>query len=261
MNVEKITPYASGDRKCVQITQVFNTLAHGYDRLNRILSLGIDLYWRRRALRLLRLNPPGRLLDVATGTADFALLAARCLPRAHITGIDLSENMLVIGRAKVVAAKLDARIALQTGDGLALAFPDASFDTVTAAFGVRNFENLATGFSEMRRVLKPGGRAVILELSEPDAPIMRAFYRLYLRRVIPCVGRLLTGHTREYCYLPASIEQVPQGEAMLTLLRAAGFADCYHETYTFGICSCYTGSAPELDVLDNMVRQPVRCLG
>jgi len=244
MNVEKVTPYASGDSKRVQITQAFDTLAPRYDRLNRILSLGIDLYWRRRALRLLRHKPPARLLDVATGTADFALLAARRLPQTHITGIDLSENMLAIGRAKVKKANLDARISLQTGDCLASAIPDASFDAVTAAFGVRNFEDLAAGLREMLRVLKPGGRAVILELSEPERFLMRTLYRFYLRRVIPWVGRLLTGHAREYLYLPASIEQVPQGEAMLALLRNAGFTDCRRETYTSGICSCYTGCAP-----------------
>ncbi len=256
MNVEKVTPYATGDSKRAQITQAFDTLAHRYDRLNRVLSLGIDVYWRHRALRLLRRSPPARLLDVATGTADFALLAARRLPQTHVTGVDLSENMLALGRAKVAAAKLDARIALQTGDGLALDFPDASFDAVTAAFGVRNFENLAAGFREMRRVLKPGGRVVVLELSEPERFPARPLYRFYLRRVIPAVGRLLTGHAREYLYLPASIEQVPQGEAMLALLRAAGFTACRRETYTFGACSCYTGMAVFTDAADRASTAP-----
>lgn len=244
MNIEHLTPYDTGESKRAQIKQAFDVLAHRYDRLNRVLSLGIDLHWRRRALRLLQAGRPARVLDVATGTGDFALLAARALPQAQVTGVDLSEAMLKIGRDKVQAAGLAARVTLQAGDGLALAFPDASFEAVTAAFGVRNFESLAAGFAEMRRVMKPGGRVAILELSEPRTGPLRPLYRFYLRRVIPLAGRLLTGHAREYRYLPTSIEQVPQGEAMLDLLRAAGFAECRCETYTFGICSCYTGVRP-----------------
>ncbi|MEI7902734.1 MAG: ubiquinone/menaquinone biosynthesis methyltransferase, partial [bacterium] len=180
-------------------------------------------------------------LDIATGTADFAIMAARRLPQARITGVDLSEGMLEAGRKKVAAAGLTGRITLKAGDCLALEFPDATFDAATAAFGVRNFEDLAAGFSELRRVLKPGGRLVILELSEPPAFPMRPLYRFYLRHVIPLVGRVLTGLTSEYRYLPASIEHVPQGETLLALLSQAGFADCCFESYTFGICSCYTG--------------------
>ena len=242
MKVEKITPYATGESKRVQITRAFDVIADRYDRLNRVLSFGIDLLWRRRALRLLRADRPARVLDVATGTADFAIMAARRLPQALITGVDLSEGMLNIGRAKVAAAKLDARIRLLTGDCLSLDFGDGSFDAATVAFGVRNFENLAAGFAEIRRVVKPGGRVVILELSEPRAFPLRPLYRLYLRRVIPFAGRLLTGHAREYRYLPTSIEHAPQGETLLVLLRAAGFEECRFETYTFGICSCYTGT-------------------
>ena len=243
MKVETVTPYVTDESKRAQIMRAFDTLAHRYDLLNRVLSLGLDLGWRRRALRSLRDVQPAHILDVATGTADFAILAAQRLPPCAVTGVDLSEGMLEAGRRKVAAAGLSARVTLQTGDAQALPFSDASFDAVTAAFGVRNFENLAAGFREMRRVLKPGGRAVILELSAPNAFPMRQLHRFYLRYWIPLIGRLLTGHAREYAYLPASVEQVPQGDAMLDLLREAGFGDCLCETFTFGICSCYTGRA------------------
>ena len=243
--VEHVTPYDTDERKHVQIARAFDTLAHHYDLLNRVLSLGLDLGWRRRALRVLLGSQPARLLDVATGTADFAILAARRLPQTAVTGIDLSAGMLVIGRRKVAAAGLNARIALQLGDAQSLPFSDASFDAATAAFGVRNFENLAAGFAEIRRVLRPGGRAVILELSEPHAFPLRQLHRFYLRHWIPFVGRLLTRHAREYAYLPASVQQVPQGEEMLDLLRAAGFSECRCERYTFGICTCYTAVRPE----------------
>ena len=243
MKVETVTPYVTDESKRAQIMRAFDTLAHRYDLLNRVLSLGLDLGWRRRALRILRDEQPAHVLDVATGTADFAILAAQRLPQCTVTGVDLSEGMLEAGRRKVAAAGLSASITLQTGDAQALPFPDASFDAVTAAFGVRNFESIVAGFREMRRVLKPGGRAVILELSAPHAFPMRQLHRFYLRRWIPLIGKLLTGHAREYAYLPASVEQVPQGDAMLDLLREAGFADCRCERYTFGICSCYTGRA------------------
>ena len=241
--VEAITPYASDESKRTQITRAFDGLAPRYDRLNRLLSLGLDLGWRRRALRHLRGPAPAQVLDVATGTADFALLAARCLPQAQITGVDLSEGMLEAGRRKVAAAGLTARLTLRSGDCLALDFPDATFDAATAAFGVRNFENLAAGFAEIRRVLKPGGLVVIIELSEPRAFPLKQLHHAYLRHAVPFVGRWLTGLASEYRYLPASVRHVPQGEAMLALLRAAGFADCRYETYTFGACSCYSGRA------------------
>lgn len=241
IRVEHVTPYVSEESKHVQIVRAFDTLAHSYDRMNRVLSLGLDTGWRRRALKRLLVKPPARLLDVATGTADFAILAARLLPQSAIVGVDLSNGMLEAGRRKVSAAGLDARIVLQVGNAQALPFPDASFDAVTAAFGVRNFENLAAGFAEIRRILKPGGRVVILELSTPRTFPLRQLHGCYLRYWIPFVGQKLTGHACEYTYLPASVEQVPQGEDMLDLLRDAGFLECRNECYTFGVCSCYTG--------------------
>ena len=241
MSVESITPYGSAECKRTQITKAFNAIAGRYDLINRILSLNLDTQWRRRALRLLLPAPPARLLDIATGTADFAMLAARRLPQAHITGIDISEGMLKAGRAKIAKAKLDGRIVLESGDCLALPYAAESFDAVTAAFGVRNFERIPAGLSEMRRVLKPGGTVLILELSRPERFPACPLFHLYMRTALPAVSRLLSGHVREYRYLLASIKHVPQGEAMLALLRATGFTECRHETYTFGICSCYIG--------------------
>jgi len=244
MSVESITPYNNGQRKREQITQAFDVLAHRYDRLNRCLSLGIDLHWRRRALRHLQANPPARLLDVATGTADLAIMAAHMLPQTHVTGIDLSESMLTVGRDKVQAAGLEKRITLAQGDCLALPYAEGSFDAATAAFGVRNFESLPAGLAELRRVLKPGGNAVILELSRPERQPAQTLFRFYMRVLMPFIGRCLSGHAREYRYLPASIEHVPQGEAMLALLRDAGFTACRLERYTLGVCTCYTARTP-----------------
>lgn len=244
MSLESITPYDNNQPKREQIMQAFDVIAHRYDCLNRCLSFGIDLLWRRRAIRHLRATAPLNVLDVATGTADFAIMAARALPQARVTGIDLSEGMLRIGCGKVQEAGLEKRITLAQGDCLTLPFPDAAFDAATAAFGVRNFENLAAGLAELRRMLKPGGSVVILELSRPEREPARTIFRFYMRVWMPFIGRCLSGHGREYRYLPASIEEVPQGDSMLALLRAAGFTACRLERYTLGICTCYTGRKP-----------------
>lgn len=244
MGVESLTPYGTNESKRVQIARAFDALAQRYDLLNRVLSLGLDLGWRRRALAPLRRDAPPHVLDAATGTGDFAILAARLLPQARVTGVDLSEAMLAIGRDKVAAARLGDRVTLLAADVLRLPFEDAAFDAATAAFGVRNFEDLPAGFRELRRVLKPGGRLVVLELSEPARFPLRQLHHLYLRRWIPWVGRAISGLAQEYAYLPASIERVPQGQAMLALLREAGFEACACASYTFGICSCYTASRP-----------------
>lgn len=240
--VETVTPYSSGENKTAQITRTFNVIAPKYDRLNRILSLGIDLSWRRKALRTLAPQPPQELLDVATGTGDFAMLAAKMFPHTQITGLDLSQAMLDAAAGKISAAGLANRISLCRGDILHSGFSPTSFDAITVAFGVRNFENLLEGLQSMALLLKPGGRLVILELSRPRSPLIGFFYRFYLRVWMPFVGRIVSGHSAEYRYLPASIEVVPQGEAMLSLLAKAGFTSCNFDTYTFGVCSAYFGS-------------------
>lgn len=242
--LESITPYGNSQNKREQITQAFDMIAHRYDRLNRILSFGIDRCWRRRSIRHLREAAPAHVLDVATGTADLAIMTARATPQTLVTGIDLSEGMLRIGQNKISRARLDDRVNLVLGDCLALPFPDATFEAATVAFGVRNFENISVGLSELCRVLKPQGIIVILELSRPEREPARSLFRFYLNTLMPFIGRHLSGHDREYRYLPASVAKVPQGDKMLALLRAAGFVACRFERYTFGACTCYTGQKP-----------------
>ncbi|MBP5510677.1 MAG: ubiquinone/menaquinone biosynthesis methyltransferase [Kiritimatiellae bacterium] len=239
--VERLTPYGAGG-KTAQIRRVFDTIAPAYDRLNRLLSLGLDLSWRRRALRDVHLPPCARILDVATGTGDFALEAVRCFPDAEVTGVDLSEAMLEGARRKCEAAGCASRVRLVAGDILVSSFPAASFDLVTAAFGVRNFADIAAGIRKMAALLKPGGQLLILELSRPQTRLAAIPYTFYLRVWMPFLGRILTGHTAEYRYLPASIETVPQGADMLRLLAEAGLGERRFERYTFGVCSAYFGT-------------------
>ncbi|MBO4288197.1 MAG: ubiquinone/menaquinone biosynthesis methyltransferase [Kiritimatiellae bacterium] len=241
--VERLTPYGTGG-KTAQIRRAFDTIAPGYDRLNRLLSLGLDLSWRRRALREARLPQHAKILDVATGTGDFALEAARRFPDADVTGVDLSEAMLESARRKFADAGCASRLRLIAGDILETSLPLASFDLVTAAFGVRNFADIAAGLRKMAALLKPGGTLLVLELSRPRSPLVSVPYTFYLRVWMPFLGRLLTGHAAEYRYLPASIEAVPQGEAMLRLFAEAGLAAPRFERYTLGVCSAYFGAAP-----------------
>ena len=236
--VERVTPYGAGD-KTAQIRRTFDTIAPGYDRLNRYLSLCLDLSWRRRALHALRLPESAKILDVATGTGDFALELAKQFPDAEVTGVDLSEAMLEGARRKGERAGVASRIRLVQGNILETPFPAASYDLVTAAFGVRNFSDIAAGLRKMADVLKPGGRLLVLELSRPRSPFVAIPYTFYLRIWMPFLGRLLTGHAAEYRYLPASIAAVPQGADMLALLATAGLTEAHFETYTFGVCSAY----------------------
>lgn len=240
--VERVTPYGKGG-KTAQIRRAFDTIAPGYDRLNRFLSLGLDLSWRKRALRAVRLPQNANILDVATGTGDFALEVARRFPDAEITGVDLSEAMLEHARRKFAEAGCAPRIRLVAGDIRETALPPASFDLVTAAFGVRNFADLAAGIRKMAALLKPGGQLLILELSRPRPRLAAIPYTFYLRFWMPFLGRVLTGHAAEYRYLPASIAAVPQGAAMLRLLAEAGLSAPRFETYTFGVCTAYFGTA------------------
>lgn len=235
---EKVKPYGQEGKKVEQVERMFDHIAPAYDRLNHLMSLGIDRSWRRTALKWLRLHRPALVLDVATGTGDFAIQACRMLPSASLTGVDLSEGMMQVGRRKVEQAGLAARIDFQREDCEALTFSDASFDAVTVAFGIRNFEHLDRGLREMCRVLRPGGHLVILELSTPDRPPMKQLYRIY-SRLIPLMGRLVSHDRSAYTYLPQSIRAFPQGEVMSESIRRAGFSDVRFRRLTFGVCTLY----------------------
>ena len=221
---------------------MFDGIAGGYDDFNHTMSLGIDRGWRRKAIRF-AVDPqrPCRILDVACGTGDFTIALARAaVPGSHVTGIDLSEGMLALLPPKAGKAGVADRIDAKCGDCAALPFGDASFDAVTVAFGVRNFEDRAVCLKEMRRVLRPGGSLVILELSVPRNPLVRAGYRLYLEHLMPLAGKRISGDISAYRYLASSVEHFPLPEAFLPELAACGFSRVRHRALSLGICRLYT---------------------
>ena len=242
--MSEVTPYDDGRGKTDQVRDMFDNIAPAYDRLNRAMSFGLDRRWRRRAVELAAQDAPRRIVDIATGTGDFAIALARHIPGAQVTGLDLSANMVEIGRHKVAEAGLDDRIELVTGDCLASPLEDSVADVVTVAFGVRNFADLPAGYAAMRRMLRPGGRLCVLELSTPTNPLVRPLYRFYAGGIIPLMGRMVSHDTRAYSYLPESIAAVPQGHAMTCLMEEAGFTDASFEPLTFGVCTLYTAINP-----------------
>ncbi len=245
MKVEQINPYEEDGRtKSVQVREMFDSIAPAYDFMNRAMTLGIDRLWRRKAVGSITAGEPATVLDIATGTGDLAILLAEKLPKARITGIDLSEGMVEIGRRKVAARGLADRVTLRTGDCLALPFADDSFDCICCAYGVRNFQDLLAGYREMHRVVRPGGQLMVLELSVPSSALVRPFYRLYTRRVIPMVGRLISKDVRAYSYLPESIAAVPARGQMTAIMEEAGFTDARCHQLTLGVCCIYTATKP-----------------
>ncbi len=237
-----VVPYRNqADSKKSQVAQMFNSIAHRYDFLNHFLSAGVDHYWRRRAIDELVAARPRRVLDVATGTADLAIAALRADPE-HITGVDISEGMLAVGRQKLTERHLTDRITLAQGDSEALQFADDSFDAVMAAYGVRNFEHLDRGLAEMFRVLRPGGKLVILEFSKPRVFPLKQLYRGYFQYVLPRFGKLISQDPAAYTYLPESVQAFPDGEDFLAHLRDAGFQAPRWQPLTFGISSLYTAT-------------------
>lgn len=239
---ERINPYSGDSRdKTSQVEAMFDSIAPAYDFMNSAMSFGLHRRWLRKAIGEAAEGDPAKILDVATGTADVAIALSRRLPDASVTGIDLSEGMLEVGRRKVSKAGLDERIELRQADCLHLPMADGTYDCVTVAYGVRNFEHLLEGYREMARVLRKGGRIVVIELSTPKSAFVKPFYKFYTRCVIPVVGRMVSKDVRAYSYLPESIAAVAQGEAMTALMEEAGFRDTKFRRLTFGVCTIYTG--------------------
>ena len=222
------------------VQSLFNAIASRYDLLNHLLSGGVDLYWRRRAAEHLRDGSIRRVLDVATGTADFAIAALKT-GADEVVGVDIAEAMLERGRKKVARRRLATRIHLVHGEAEHLAFPDASFDAAIVAFGARNFENLELGIGEMWRVLRNGGKIVVLEFSRPHRAPFKQLYLLYFKHILPHIGRAVSGHSQAYTYLPATVMQFPEGEQFIDILRSAGFKQTVEQRLTFGIASIYIG--------------------
>ena len=271
---DRIVPFKDSQLgKKQQVAAMFDKIAFRYDFLNRFLSGGIDIYWRRRAIRELtaakpkpgntsqptvsatpttqpgspttQTNQPATsamsILDVATGTGDMAIMMTRHIPSSHITGIDISTGMLDIGRQKITRLGLQEKIDLQTGDSEAIHFPDNHFDAITVAFGVRNFENLEQGLQEMLRVLKPGGRLVVLEFSQPKTPGIRQIYDLYLRLVAPNIGKMVSRNREAYQYLNDSVRAFPEGDSFIRIMDACGYKNTRLRRLSFCICSLYIG--------------------
>jgi demethylmenaquinone methyltransferase / 2-methoxy-6-polyprenyl-1,4-benzoquinol methylase len=236
-----IKPYRHSEKgKKEQVAGMFDNIAPKYDFLNHFLSFGIDKMWRRKAIRLIKPFAPSRILDVATGTGDLAIEALKS-GAAAVIGIDISAEMLAVGRRKIKGMALDHQITLLEGDSEDLDFADASFDAVTVAFGVRNFEDLPKGLAEIHRVLRKGGVACILEFSKPKKFPFKQLYRFYSFSILPLIGRIISSDQSAYRYLPESVNGFPDGPEFLNYLKQAGFAKTKEHRQTFGVATIYTG--------------------
>ena len=224
-----------------QVADMFNNIAYRYDFLNRFLSAGIDIWWRKKAIKELKQLNPKNILDVATGTADVAIMTTGILKVDKITGIDISDGMLAIGRTKIKKQGLEKTIELLNGDSEKIEFADNSFDAVTVAFGVRNFAHLEKGLSEIKRVLKPGGKLVVLEFSQPKTAGVTQLYKVYMKLVAPNVGKLFSKNAEAYKYLDESIKKFPEGKNFTLILDNLGYTNTYCKPLSLGICSIYCG--------------------
>ncbi len=231
----------SNQTKKEQVAGMFDDIAYRYDFLNRFLSGGLDIGWRKKALGYLKDLKPQKMLDVATGTADVAIMASALLKPNLIIGIDISDGMLEIGRKKVAKLNLQNTIKLLNGDSETINFENGSFDAVTVAFGVRNFQNLEKGISEIFRVLRPGGKLVVLEFSKPKFPLVKSFYNLYMKIVTPNMGKLFSKNRTAYKYLDESIRKFPEGDEFIKILDNAGYIKTQCKPLSLGICSIYCG--------------------
>jgi len=234
----KVTPYNSKDSKKEQVTKMFDNIAGSYDFLNSLLSFGIHKGWRKKCVKRLASIHPKRILDVATGTGDFAINAAELNPE-KIVGVDISEGMMKVGREKIKKLKLDNLIELKEGDAETLDFPDNSFDAITVGFGVRNFENLEKGLSNLARILKPGGKIVILEFSYPRKFPIKQFYTFYFFYLTPFFGKLFSKDSRAYSYLPESVKAFPNNEKLVEILNKCGFKNASYTSLTLGVAAIY----------------------
>ena len=234
-------PYKESEAgKKQQVAEMFNKISKRYDFLNHFLSLGIDIYWRKKAISLLKRDNPKLILDIATGTGDFAIEALKLNPE-QVIGIDISEGMLQVGREKMRKNGHDKVIELKLGDSEKLHFDDNKFDSVIVAFGVRNFEELQIGLENMHRVLRPGGKTVILEFSRPHMFPFKQIYDFYFRFILPKIGRIVSGDNSAYKYLPESVLEFPHGDKFLKILENVGFKNNKCIPLTFGISSIYIG--------------------
>jgi demethylmenaquinone methyltransferase/2-methoxy-6-polyprenyl-1,4-benzoquinol methylase len=237
-----VTPYNSQQAtKKEQVADMFNNISGTYDFLNHFMSLGIDIIWRKKAINELKNDKPKHILDVATGTGDFAFEALGMLNPEKITGVDISEGMLDVARQKITRRNLNDKFEVYTADSENLPFDTGKFDAVTVAYGVRNFEHLEAGLADMLRVLKPGGKAVILEFSKPKGFPIKQLYNFYFHYITPSIGKLFSKDSRAYSYLPESVAAFPDGKSFVTLMDKVGYKQTKHRSLTFGICSIYTG--------------------
>lgn len=239
---EQVKPYGESGEKGQLVERMFDNIAPAYDTLNHRLSWNIDKWWRHQAIAKLLPCHPQTILDIATGTGDFAILAAKKLKPQKVVGTDISEGMMAVGRKKVRKKQLDNVITFTKEDCLDLSFGNATFDAVIAAFGIRNFQELDKGLAEMYRVLKKGGHLCVLELTTPVSFPMRQLFKLYSHTILPIYGKMISHDKGAYDYLIASIEAFPQGEKMMEILTKAGFVETCFKRLTFGICTLYTAT-------------------
>lgn len=233
--------------KTQNIQSLFDSIAGDYDRLNHLLSLGVDKIWRKRSLKqIVCRDTPQQILDIACGTGDFSIaIAEKAHPETIVTGIDLSEGMLKVMEEKVAERKLSGRIVAEQGNSEQMRFAESTFDRVTIAFGIRNFEHREVALKEILRVLKPGGRLVILELSTPTIPIIRGCYNLYFTKILPLIGGAISGDRAAYRYLPASVLKFPGREEWMATMAGCGYGSVTHKAYSLGICRMYVGEKPQ----------------
>jgi demethylmenaquinone methyltransferase/2-methoxy-6-polyprenyl-1,4-benzoquinol methylase len=238
----QITPYSGTESKKEQVATMFNNISGTYDFINHFLSLGIDIIWRKKAIRELSAIKPRIILDVATGTGDFAFESITILHPEKIIGVDISEGMLDVAKRKIKERNLGDIFSVQLGDSEGLHFEDNTFDAITVAFGVRNYENLEKGLADMLRVLKPEGKIVILEFSKPSAFPVKQGYHFYFRYITPFFGKLFSKDSRAYTYLPESVAAFPDGRSFTSLMEKVGYKNTKHRSLTFGISAIYTGT-------------------